>query len=120
MLFIWVSKMAVKCCKEGGKRVEDYLICLFSVCIRCPTNVDPHRPLCFPSQKLVGVPQLVLHIRKPCRVARGLQDELVFESLQLHLGSIESIRVGYLLSSVAGFGGCGGAGQAVHDQLGIC
>src|SRR6266699_2661049 len=104
MLFVRVAKMAVKSCKEGSKCVEDYPICLLSVFIRCPTNVDPHCPLSFPSQELVGVPQLVLHIREPRQVAGGLQDELVFESLQLLSGSIESVGVGYLLGSVTGGG----------------
>ena len=46
VFFVWVAKMAVEGGKEGGERVESYLLCFFTVCwIRNPPEVDPHRSL---------------------------------------------------------------------------
>ena len=46
VFFIWVAKMAVEGGKEGGERVESYLLCFFTVrWIRSPPEVDPHRSL---------------------------------------------------------------------------
>src|SRR5258708_2784087 len=64
----------------------------------------------------------MLYIRETARVARGFLQQLVLENLQLVSGSIETVRIGYPLGSVAGrggFGGFGGAGEVVHDYFGI-
>ena len=46
VFFVWVAKMAVVGGKEGGKRVESYFICFFTVRWVCsPAGVDPHHSL---------------------------------------------------------------------------
>ena len=55
-------------------------------------------------------------------VAGGFQHELVLENLQFLSDSIKSIGISYFLGSgcrLGGRGGLGGAGQTVHDHLGI-
>ena len=47
VFFVWITKMAVEGGKEGGERVESYLVCFFAIrWIRSPLEVDLHRSLC--------------------------------------------------------------------------
>ena len=123
VFFVWVAKIAVEGCGEGGKRVESYLICFFTVhWIRSPAEVDPHRSLRLTCYELVCVAQLVLGVREAGGVTGGFLHELVLEKLQFFSGSVKSVRIGDFLGSGCGLenrGRLGGAGKAVHDHFSI-